>query len=333
MTTTTRPIKQAAADLLAPAPVWVPPTPGPVELVAGIAGGTAAALASPLLAGPILGALAPLAADPSGLAWTPEEAGDPGWFGPDSVAWRVHTDPSLLVAGIAAFALQALHPLAMAGVAEHSAFSEDFLGRTQRTGEFVQGVVYGSTARAEKLCRIVRAAHRPVMGVAPDGRPYDASDPELLDWVHIAEYLAIAAANRRFAVVPMTRHELDRYVAEVAVVGTATGVEAPPRSWQQINESLERHRRKLAVGEYAAHGIAFLDDPPIIPAAAKPAWRAIWAGASACLPPVARLLLRLPEPSTAELAACRVLLRTLGAVGQGPPAYLAALDRLGLPRP
>ncbi len=326
-----RPIAPAARALLAPKPVWVPPTPSALELSVGVVSGTAAALASPLLLWPLATALRPLGSDPSTFQPTPDELGDPGWFGPDSVAWRVHADHSLLVAGIAAFTLQALHPLAMAGVAEHSAFSDDFLGRTRRTGEFVQGVVFGSSAEAERLCRMVRKVHERVVGVAPDGRPYAANDPELLDWVHIAEYLAIAAANRRFGVQPMSRDELDTYVAEVARVGEGTGVVAPPRSWVEINESLERHRPNLAVGEYAAAGVSFLDDPPIIPGPAKPIWRALWAGAVACLPPVARELLRLPMPSTLELAGCRVVLRTLGALGDTPPRLAAARTRLTLP--
>jgi uncharacterized protein (DUF2236 family) len=324
-------ISRAAEALLAPKPLWIPPLPSALELLVGIASGTAVGVASPLLVGPLQAALAPLGSDPAELADRPEDRGDPGWFGPDSVAWRVHADHSLLVAGIAAFTLQALHPLAMAGVAEHSAFSDDFLGRTRRTGQFVQGVVYGSSAEAERLCRLVHRAHRPVVGVAPDGRPYAANDPELLEWVHIAEYLAIAAANRRFALKPMSVPELDRYVHEVARVGVGTGVESPPRSWSEINEALERHRPKLAIGEYAAAGITFLDDPPIIPAAAKPVWRALWAGARSCLPPVALDLLRTPYPSTVELAACRAVLRTLGALGNTPLQLAAARRRLDLP--
>ncbi|HEX2576311.1 MAG TPA: oxygenase MpaB family protein [Aquihabitans sp.] len=330
LTAAVRPIARAARELLAPGPTWIPPTPGPVEIATGIVSGTAAALASPLLLRPLTLALGPLGVDPATYQPKPEEMGDPGWFGPDSVAWRVHADHSLLVAGIAAFTLQTLHPLAMAGVAEHSAFSEDFLGRTRRTGEFVQGVVYGSSTEAERLCRMVRKVHERVVGVAPDGRPYAANDPELLDWVHISEYLAIAAANRRFGVRPMSRAELDRYVHEVARVGEGTGVEAPPHTWVELNESLEHHRPNLAVAEYAAAGVAFLDDPPIIPGPAKPIWHALWSGAVACLPPVARRLLRLPEPTTLELARCRAVLRTLGALGDTPPRLAAARLRMGL---
>lgn len=325
-----RPIRPAAARMWEPEPPWVPPTPSSAELVGGIAGGLFGALAAPVIAGPILGAMSALGPGPEGRPVDPADAGDPGWFGPDSVAWRVHRDPSLLVAGVAAFTLQALHPLAMAGVAEHSAFSDDFMGRTRRTGEFVQGVVYGSSAQAERLCRIVHKAHASVIGVAPDGRPYAASDPALLEWVHIAEYLAIAAANRRFSLTPMSRAELDQYIAEVARVGEGTGVADPPRSWDEILDALERHRPHLAVGEYAAAGIAFLDDPPIIPSRAKPAWRSLWAGANVCLPPVARRLLRLDEPSLPDLVGCRALLRLFDNLGGDPPNLAAAKARLGI---
>ncbi|MCU1369455.1 MAG: hypothetical protein JWO77_649 [Ilumatobacteraceae bacterium] len=324
-------IHPAAARVWEPEPTWVPATASSAELLGGIAGGLVGAIAAPIIAGPVHQALAGLGPGPGGRPVDAAEMGDPGWFGPDSVAWRVHSDPSLLVAGIAAFTLQALHPLAMAGVAEHSAFSDDFMGRTRRTGEFVQGVVYGSTPRAERLCRMVRKVHEPVVGVAPDGRPYAANDPDLLDWVHIAEYLAIAAANRRFALHPMTRDELDQYIAEVAVVGEHTGVESPPRSWDEILRSLERHRPDLAVAEYAAAGVAFLDDPPIIPGPAKPVWRSLWVGAKACLPPVGRRLLDLRPPSTRDLAGCRAALRLLDNLAEGDgPELAAAKVRLGI---
>jgi len=81
-------------------------------------------------------------------------------------------------------------PLVSIGVGSGERFEGDLKDtgvNIRRTGEFVQGVVYSSTARAERLCRMVRKVHEPVVGTAPDGRPYAANDPELLDWVHIAE--------------------------------------------------------------------------------------------------------------------------------------------------
>jgi uncharacterized protein (DUF2236 family) len=256
------------------------------------------------------------------------ERGDPGWFGPASVAWRVHADMAMLVAGISAFALQALDPRALAGVVDHSSFADDFFGRTRRTGEFAQGVVYGSAAEAARRCLTVRRVHDRVAGTSPDGRPYSANDAELLGWVHVAEYLAIAAANRRFAARPMNGDELDRYVAEVACVAEALGVDAPPRSWAELDAAFESHRPQLAVGEQAAAAVGFLSHPPGLPLAVRPGWQLLWSGAVACLPPVARRLLGLRMPTLAEVAACRAMVRSLGRLLGPPPPLLLARRRL-----
>lgn len=326
----TRPITEAAAAILEARPMWIPPRPTALERAVGVGTGVSAALASPILEGLLVRALSPLATDPARFEPEPDEMGDPGWFGPDSIAWRVHADPSMLIAGIAAFILQSLHPLAMAGVAEHSSFSTDFMHRARRTADFVQCVVYGSSLEAEKTCAMVRRMHERVVGTAPDGRPYAANDPELLDWVHVAEYATIVAANRRFSTRPLTRTEMDTYIGEVARVGTELGVPEPPTDWVSLDESLEHHRPMLAVGEYAANGIGFLVEPALVPDAAMPIWQALWHGAIASVPPIARELLRLPEPTPIQLTATRTLLRLLGAPGNEPPRMVAARRRLGL---
>src|SRR2546426_9368031 len=64
--------------------------------------------------------------------------GDPGLFGPDSVTWRVHADaPGMLMGGFASLMLQSLHPLAMAGVDQHSDFRVDPVGRLNKTVAYV----------------------------------------------------------------------------------------------------------------------------------------------------------------------------------------------------
>ncbi len=87
-------------------------------------------------------------------------AGDPGLFGPQSVIWRVHCDfTSMLCGGVSALLLQMLHPLALAGVWDHSNFREDMLGRLRRTSQFVSVTTFGPTAEAERLIAKVRAIH------------------------------------------------------------------------------------------------------------------------------------------------------------------------------
>ena len=71
--------------------------------------------------------------------------GDPGWFGPHSVTWRVHSEfPGMLAGGLCALMLQTLHPLALAGVYDHSNFRDDLVGRLRRTTAFVAGTTYPS---------------------------------------------------------------------------------------------------------------------------------------------------------------------------------------------
>lgn len=324
------PTDNAPAKAPAPSRAWVPRQPTSAEIVAGAVGGLAAAIGAPLLAPAVAKAFAGFGAGAPARTVDQLAAGDPGWFGPDSVAWRVHADLAMLPAGLSAFMLQSLHPRAMAGVWDHSVFGGDFLGRTKRTGQFVQGVVYGSTAEAEQWCATVKRVHRRVVGATPDGRPYDARDPELVDWVHCTEYLAIAAGNRRFAAQPMTRADLDRYIAETARVGEAMDVTNAPRSWAELDAAMRRHRPNLAVGEQAVTAVAFLHDAPGLPTAARPAWALLMAGAAATLPPIARKLLRIAEPSTAEVAACRALVRAIGRVTGPPPQLIEARRRLGM---
>jgi uncharacterized protein (DUF2236 family) len=308
---------------------WVPPTPSLVETAAGAAAGAWAAVGAPVLIRLVRMGLAPLGVSRDPTLPLPDRngaAGDPGWFGPDSVTWRVHADTSMLVAGMTAFALQTLHPRAMAGVWDHSAFGGDFFGRTRRTGEFVQGVVYDPSAAAQRRCDSLRRIHDRVVGETPDGRPYSAGDSDLLEWVHVTEYLAIASANRRFAAHPMTRAELDTYVAEVARVGTAVGVTDPPRTWAELDAAFRRHAPALGLGEQAATAVRYLESPPFLPAVARPPWRAVWAGAMVCLPPLGRTLLRTAEPPLPEVAACRALVRAVGRL-LGEPLPLRAAKR------
>ena len=309
---------------------WILPAPGPAEAAAGLLAGAAGRAVAPIVRAALHGELHKLfrgdadAELPMAMA-TPE---DPGWFGPDSVTWRVHADASMFVAGIASLAFQALHPLAMAGVADHSDFQVDPLGRLRRTASFVGVTAYGSSAQAAQLCAVVRRVHERVVGHTPDGRPYAANDPELLDWVHVAEFAMIAAAHRRFGAAPMTDAELDQYVAEVSRIGIELGDPSPPRSWADLDAALERHRPNLCVNEQSRSAWNFLEKAHrVLPPPAGPAYQLLWSGAVACLPPWARRLWGVSRPSTAELAACRALVRGIGAMVGDPPRMAEARAR------
>ncbi|HEY0639438.1 MAG TPA: oxygenase MpaB family protein [Pseudonocardiaceae bacterium] len=191
---------------------------------------------------------------------------DPGLLGPGSVAWRVLGHPMSLVGGMRALMIQALHPLAMAGVAQHSDYKSRSLDRLRQTAYYVTATAFGDTATAHAAAKRVRAVHRRVRGVDPvTGRPYSAADPDLQIWVHCTEWHSLLAAYRVFA-GPLTEDEQDQYLAEGAVIGSLLGTprESIPASRSEYREYFERVRPQLCVSEHARQAIEFVIHPPVV---------------------------------------------------------------------
>ena len=189
--------------------------------------------------------------------------GDPGLFGPNSVSWQVHGDfTSMLIGGISALLLQALHPLALAGVWDHSNFRDDLLGRLRRTGQFISGTTYGSRADADWLIDKVKTIHLKVTGTAPDGRPYAASDPALLTWVHVAEVHSFLQAHLRYRNPQLSEADQDRYYAEIALIAERLGATQVPRSRAEVAAYLAAVRPDLLCDERSLEILRILLNAP-----------------------------------------------------------------------
>lgn len=161
--------------------------------------------------------------------------GDPGLFGPDSVTWKVHADfPSMMVGGLASLMLQALHPLALAGVWDHSNFRSDALGRLRNTSAFVGRTTYAPRAVAEVAIAHVRTIHHAVRGTVSDGRAYSADDPHLLTWVHCAECWCFLRAYETYCGVRIPPATRDEYLVEVAQIAEALGARNVPQSMHDL---------------------------------------------------------------------------------------------------
>lgn len=240
---------------------------------------------------------------------------DPGLFGPKSSAWRVHRDVAMFVGGLRALLLQTLHPLAMAGVADHSDYRSDPWGRLHRTGEYIGATTYGSTDTAMSAIRRVAAIHRRVTGVAPDGRAYSATDPHLLAWVHVTEVDSFLRAHQRYGSDRLTSAEADRYVAEMATVAKLLGSDPVPTSVAELRTWLHDVRPELAVGSQARDAVRFLLLPPV-PLVARGPYGVIAAASVGLLPAWARRQLWLPSPPLVDplvvQPAARLLLTGLG---------------------
>jgi uncharacterized protein (DUF2236 family) len=229
----------------------------------------------------------------------------PRWFAPDSPVRLVHADASMFVGGLRALLLQSLHPLAMAGVAQHSDFRHDPWGRLQRTAEFVAATSFGPIPVAEQAVAVVHRVHERVVGTASDGRPYAANDPHLLRWVHIAEIDSFLAAYQRYGRRPLTPAEADRYVHDVGLVARKLGVNDPPRSVADLRGELRDFRPELASSREARDAARFLLLEPPLPLAARAPYLLLAGAAVALLPAWTRWPLRLPLLPVSEAVVLR----------------------------
>jgi uncharacterized protein (DUF2236 family) len=235
-----------------------------------------------------------------------------GYFGPDSVTRRVIADPAAGVGGIRALFLQALHPRAMAGVAQHSDFADDFWPRLQRTVQYVTTLAFGSTAEADAAAARVRTVHRRVRGVDDvTGLPYAADEPDLLRWVHVAEVSSLLEAARRGG-LSLTDDEIDRYYAEQVTAAELLGGTDIPASRAEVDDYLRAVRPELRASPVAREAALRLTLPPMparvqLLTPARPAWAVLAGVAYGLLPGWARRMYGLPGLPGTGLAATAAL--------------------------
>jgi uncharacterized protein (DUF2236 family) len=232
-------------------------------------------------------------------------AGGERWFPEGRPIRRVHGDSSMFIGGIRALLLQSLHPLAMAAVAGHSGYRGDPWGRLQRTSYFLAVTTFGRASDAQAAITRVRAIHQRVTGIAPDGRPYAASDPHLLTWVHIAEADSFLRAHSRFGAQPLDQDGRDGYVADLARIGAALGVPDPPRTQAELAARIAQYRAELAGTAQAREAARFLLLSPPLPLVARAPYGVLAAAAVSLLPGWARRPLYLPRLPVTEAAVVR----------------------------
>ena len=263
----------------------------------------------------------------------PTEPGDDGFFGPASVTWRVSGDLSAPVAGLRSLLMQALHPLAMAGVDQHSDWRRDPVGRLAATSVYTTTVTYGDRAGAGRVAARVRAIHEHVRGVdTVTGRPYAAGDPALLLWVHAALVDSALVACALFGAA-LTEADADAHVREMTIAAELLGVphELVPASVAGLQRYLEEVRPELRLTPAAAESMGYLLDPPGLDEDIAELWQDIRDAAVTSLPGWAREEYGYPAPAplTAERRGeIRQALGVLDAVFLGEPGVLEARQRL-----
>ncbi len=236
------------------------------------------------------------------------------YIAPDSVVRRIHGDlPSMLIGGLSALLFQMLHPLAMAGVARHSQYRSDPLGRLERTASFLGTTTFGTRDEARAAIGRVRQVHTRVTGTARDGRRYSAADPDLLTWVHAAEVSSFLAATRAYAPVRPTPVEEDDYLDRMAAVARDLGAVDVPRSVAELDAYFVDVRPRLAFTPEARDARNF-----VLRGVGRwpheiATYGLLVGAAQGVLPTWARRQLRLPALPAGDRLAVRPSARLLGA--------------------
>src|SRR5258708_1132953 len=194
------------------------------------------------------------------------------------------------VAGLRSLMMQALHPLAMAGVDQHSGWRQDPVGRLAATSAYVSTVSFGAGAASEQAAARVRRIHTGVAGGEQvTGRPYEASDRVLVLWVQAA-LVDSDIAVRQLIGTPLSPEDADRYVAEMVVAAELVGVPADvvPSSVAELDRYISSVRPELRCTPAARESMAYLLDPPGLDEDIAESWQDIRDGAIAPLPDWAR---------------------------------------------
>ena len=195
--------------------------------------------------------------------------------GPLPVTHRVNREAVVVLGWGRAILLQLAHPLVAAGVGAHSGFDAGALAyvqRMRRTIGAMLSLTFGAESEIRETAGRINAIHQRVhgrldcaVGGYPTGTPYDATDPELLTWVHAT---LVDSQLRTYAlfVGPLAPDDEDRYCAEAAQVGPLLGVRADalPDSKDRLDRYLGRMQRedRLAVGASARRLAGALLAPP-----------------------------------------------------------------------
>ena len=153
-----------------------------------------------------------------------------GYFGSESMTWRIGKESILLLGGARAVLMQLAHPLVALGVSEHSSYLIDPFKRTEHTFLLGQMLTFGTTATARQAARTINTLHKHVYGTLPveagaysSNTPYRARDPKLLLWVHATLADTILHIYPLF-VGPLTHQEQNQYYQESKMMGYLLGL-------------------------------------------------------------------------------------------------------------
>lgn len=214
------------------------------------------------------------------------EGDELGYFMPEDAPWIVHADFATLVGGVRALLMQALHPGSLTGVAQHSRYEQDPLGRLSGTIRWLTVTTFGSVTAVVQEANRVNRMHTRVTGVYETSKgeqvPYKAADPDLLLWVHVAFMDSFLRSHQNYSKKPIPGGA-DSYVRLWSKSVSPLGLAAAPMSEAELLATLEKFESDITVTETTREVIRWIKNAPL-PVLAKPIYALLFHSALASLP-------------------------------------------------
>ena len=267
--------------------------------------------------------------------WLPvvAEGDEPGLFLPGDAPWVVHRDFATLVGGIRALLMQALHPGSLAGVAQHSRYEQDPLGRLSGTIRWLTVTTFGSHAAVAGEASRVNRLHERVAGSyesTSGSKPYRAADPDLLTWVHVAFTDSFLSAHNTYC---KNKADADAYVEQWGRSVAQLGLTRVSTSLAELDQAVADFAPELRADETTLRVVSFIRRPPL-PLLVRPVYRLLWLAAVYSLRDEHRELLGLKKPGRWVVGVTRFVLVSIRVlIGPESPiedGALARLQRIGL---
>lgn len=219
--------------------------------------------------------------------------GEAALLPPDSVQWRVYKNQTALaIGGIVAVLLEFAEPRIRSGVWDHSSYKEDPIGRSKRTGLVAMLSCYGPASTAKTVIGQVNRLHGRVKGQTPDGQPYRALDPLLLDWVAATASYGFLMAYDQF-VHPLSDDDKDRYMRDGVNIGRPFGALHGPPSLAAFHDMMAQLEPNFEPHPIIGEFLDIIQSGRAAPNVPKFLHRAIARAAVSLLPPHMRDRLEL----------------------------------------
>lgn len=222
-----------------------------------------------------------------------EPAGEPALAAPDSTSWRIFKNPvSLFIGGVAAVILEFAEPRVRSGVWDHSSFRVDPVTRLKRTGLAAMVTVYGARSVAERMIAMVNRMHNQVAGTTPDGTPYTANDPALLNWVQATASYGFLEAYAAY-VSPLSVDERDQVYRESQRSAALYGAVGAPKSLAEQQAFFSAMLPHLEPSEIVFEFLKIMKNAPALPSPLQLSQHSFVRAAVEITPPEVREVLGL----------------------------------------